>query len=167
MKKVFQTVVDPNKGNCMQAVIASLFDKELEEVPNFIECEDWFKSLYEFIQPLGYDYHGMFHNKNYSRLLTPTFSCFNEEVWHAPSILTRANLKKYKGVNGYFFASVLSPKYFNYKDGLEAHTHAVIVDVNCNVVHDPNPEYKGILEYPLAKLLKYNGIIDVFDISKK
>ena len=167
MKKVFQTIIDPGKGNCMQAVIASIFDKELHEVPNFIECEDWFKVMYEFIQNEGYDYHGMFHNKNFSKLLTPTYACFNVQKWHIPSTLSIANLKKYKGVNGYFFGSVLSPKYFNYRDGLDSHTHAVVIDINCNIVHDPNPEYKDILQYPLADLLKYNGIINVFDISKK
>lgn len=41
MKKVFQTIVDKDHGNCMQAVVASLFELELDDVPNFIEMESW------------------------------------------------------------------------------------------------------------------------------
>lgn len=45
MKNVFQTVVGngvktSERGNCMQAAIASLFDLELYEVPNFIELDN-------------------------------------------------------------------------------------------------------------------------------
>lgn len=168
MIKIYQTIIDKGRGNCMQAAIASLFDLNIENVPNFIEYKDgWFSPLYKFLETQNYSYEGMLHNKNYSRMLTPTFRCFNEEKWHMPSILTKTNLKKNEGVNGYFFASVLSPKYFNYKDGIEKHTHAVIIDKNYNIVHDPNPEYEKIFKYPLADLLKYNGIIDVFLINPK
>ena len=31
MNKVFQTIVDPGKGNCMQAVVASLLNEKLEK----------------------------------------------------------------------------------------------------------------------------------------
>jgi len=36
MKKVFQTRVSKENGNCAQAVIASLFELRLEEVPDFV-----------------------------------------------------------------------------------------------------------------------------------
>lgn len=39
MIKVYQTMVDRGHGNCMQAVIASLLEKPLEEVPRFLEQE--------------------------------------------------------------------------------------------------------------------------------
>jgi hypothetical protein len=63
-----------------------------------------------------------------------------------------------------FFASVLSPKYFNYTSGFTA-THAVLIDKDYNIVHDPNPAYQEILNYPLANLLGYNGILDVYLIN--
>ena len=39
MTKAYQTIIDKSHGNCMQAAVASLFDKKLEEVPNFIEMK--------------------------------------------------------------------------------------------------------------------------------
>lgn len=162
MKKIYQTIV----GNCMQAALASLFNLELEDVPHFLSYgEDCFKVWHKFISDQGYKEHNMLFNKNYNRLLAPTHSCFNKENWYKPSILNKTNLKKHGGVDGLFYASVLSPKYFNYNDGF-LNCHAVIIDTNCNVVHDPNPEYEKILKYPLADLLKYNGIINVTLIKK-
>lgn len=165
MKKVFQTIVDKGHGNCMQAAVASLFDCELEEVPNFIKYKDgWFKPLYEFLTPRGYCYDGMLHNKNYNTLMNPTHDCFNEVKWSRKHIITKTKLCYEEGVNGYYLASVLSPIYFNWQTGISA-THAVIIDVDYNIVHDPNLAYQEILQYPLADVLGYNGIIDVFLIN--
>jgi hypothetical protein len=151
----------------MQAAIASLFDTTLEDVPNFIEYKDgWFSPLWEFIQNKGYSYQGMLHNKNHSNLYHPTLNCFKKENWFSKSIISPKKLYKEQGVNGLFFASVLSPKYCTINDGYHS-THAVIIDKDYNIVHDPNPEYENILKYPLADLLKYNGIIDVFLINPK
>lgn len=167
MIKTYQTIIDKGHGNCMQAAIASLFNITLEAVPNFIEYKDgWFSPLWEFLQSQNYSYQGMLHNKNYSKLLHPTDDCFKVINYHKKSTLTLTNLKNETGVNGLFFASVLSPKYCNLNDGFHS-THAVIIDKKCNIVHDPNPEYNSILKYPLADLIKYNGIIDVFIINPK
>jgi len=167
MTRVYQTIVDPNHGNCMQAVIASLLELSLDDVPHFLEFKDrWFTEFVKFLNKKGYRYHGMFHNKNYNRLLNPTSCCFKEERFHRPNILSITNLKKAKGINGYFYGSVLSPKNFNFGDGSNK-THAIIIDVNCRVVHDVNQEYKNIIKYPLSDLLKYNGVIDVYDLRKK
>ena len=65
MNRVYQTIIDQNKGNCMQAAIASLFEKKIEEVPNFIEFKNWFTPMYKFLIKKGYDYDGMIHNRNY------------------------------------------------------------------------------------------------------
>jgi hypothetical protein len=164
MRKIFQTIVDKRHGNCMQAAIASLFDLELEEVPNFIEYQNWYTPLMKFLPEQGYHYDGMLHNKSYVMLCTPTHECFKELKWHRPTMVTKKKLYKEQGVNGLFFASVLSPKYFNYTSGFTA-THAVLIDKDYNIVHDPNPAYQEILNYPLANLLGYNGIIDVYLIN--
>lgn len=165
MNPVYQTIVDPGKGNCMQAAIASLFEKKLEEVPNFIEYPDnWFSIMWDFIRKQGYDYRGMLHNKNYNTLMKPTDQCFRDVKWHKSSIITPKNLYKYEGVNGYFYAGVFSPKYFNWE---RQTTHAVIIDRDYNIVHDPSPAYKDLKRYPLSNLLKYNGIIDVYLIEKQ
>lgn len=55
MKPVYQTVVDPNIGNCMQAVVASMFELPLNKVPNFIESAQWALDLYTFFEDRNYD----------------------------------------------------------------------------------------------------------------
>jgi len=164
MKEVYQTVINPGHGNCMQAAIASLFDKELDEVPNFIEHDGYFQPLHKFLYENGYDYQGMLHNKKYTQLCTPTHFCFNNKKWHRPAIMTPKKLYKEQGVNGLFYAGVLSPKFFKWSS---QSTHAVLIDKDYNIVFDPNPAYKEILEYPLTDILGYNGIIDVFLINPK
>ena len=166
MIPVYQRIVDPGKGDCMQAAIASLFEVKWEDVPKFIEVPEkgWFKVMYEFIEKQGYRYGGVLYNKRYSTINTPTHECRNEVKWHRPSIITKKCLYKYEGVNGYFYAGVYSPKYFQWDRRTE---HAVIIDRDFNIVHDPNEGYKDLLNYPLTSLLGYNGIVDVFIIEKQ
>jgi len=45
MRPVFQTVVGNGLGNCHQAVVASLFELELDMVPNFIKYKKTEPSL--------------------------------------------------------------------------------------------------------------------------
>lgn len=155
MVKVYQTIVDKGKGNCMQAAMASLFDLELKDVPNFIEFENWFHPFYQFITENGYDYRGMLYNN------------WNHDIDKVKNKPCRFNeIKRMNGVNGLFFASVYSPKYYNPNDTHKT-GHAVIIDQNFNIVHDPNPEYKNLEKYPLADEMGYNGIKDIFMIEKK
>lgn len=127
MKKIYQTIVSQENGNCMQAAIASLFDLELDEVPNFIQLQidDPGKNanLEEmlFIQERGYEYCCYFPSMSYDK--KPT----EEQIERTLKILDADN-----GVNGYFYASVPSK---TFPDG----SHAVIIDKYMNVVHDPNP----------------------------
>lgn len=111
MKKVYQTIIDPNHGNCMQAVVASLFEMELDEVPNFIEFEDrWYLEMIKFYEERGYE--------------LGTISGSTEHMKIAAEFDG--------GVNGYFDATVESKLF-------PGRTHAVVVDKNLNIVHDPNP----------------------------
>jgi hypothetical protein len=103
----------------------------------------------------GYEYEGCLCNPHYyfRKLNDPPDDRFPE-------------LKEMEGVNGYFYAIVLSPKY--YKEGeIPLPTHAVVIDKHCNIVHDPNLNYKNLDKYPLSDEIGYNGIIDVFMINKK
>jgi hypothetical protein len=167
MKPVYQKNINHGMGDCMQAVIASLFEKELDEVPKFIEFGDrWWSELRKYFMKNGYSCTGYFHNKNYQSFLNPTYQCFNKEMFDKRQILSKNNLKKWTGVNGFFFASVLSPKYFTYKEKGFPVQHAVVIDKGFNIVHDPNPGYANILSYPLSDFLKFNGILEVLKINK-
>ena len=59
MKKVYQTRYGEKEGNCFQAALASLFELELEEVPDFcniysIETEEWYEEFLKWLQKRGY-----------------------------------------------------------------------------------------------------------------
>lgn len=89
MKKVFQTIVDKNKGDCMRAAVASLFDMEIEQVPHFglWAGGGWFQTLYYFAFANGWLY---------------------VDHQHRPKRL----FKKYS-VDGYYYASVPSLTFKN------------------------------------------------------
>src|SRR5574337_469578 len=109
MTPVFQTVVDKGRGNCHQAAIASLFDLELSQVPNFRLFPDatWFNVYWYFIYALGYEHKGSGYPD-------------------------RAKLREHGNVNG-FVSAVVPSKTFG-----PGTTHAVILDLDGLVVHDPN-----------------------------
>ena len=168
MKKVFQTVVDKNKGNCMQAAMASLFDKELDEVPNFIEQYNWWEVMEKFVESEGYEFSDMLYNFKFTSLIHFKSDCFEKPRYvyeYSVGELSTKNGEEYKynGVNGLFYATVCSPKNFDFNQHCY---HAVIIDRFCNVIHDPNPEYKDILQYPFADLIGYNGIVNVYTFEK-
>lgn len=154
MKKVYQTIVDNVHGNCMQAAVASLFEEELKNVPNFVEFsnDEWWNEFVKY-----------FESKGYKEIIP----LYNPIIW--PNILPEYSLdrlKEYNGINGYFFGKVCSPKY-NPEGILSGAWHAVVVDKNFNIVHDVNPNNINI-KYPLHEE-KYNGIrsIEVFEKIKK
>jgi len=139
----------------MQAAIASLFELPLEEVPEFVKLEDSHHHLIQFAYEKGYEFYGTLYNF----------------INSLEKYRTIKNLKKekYTGIDGYFYACVYSPKYYKYceeQDNILQVTHAVIIDKNYNIVHDPNPNNINVV-YPRADVLGYNGIIDVFLIDKK
>ena len=154
MKKVFQTIIDKDKGNCLQAAIASLFDQELDSVPNFIDFRDeWFHVLNKFVEEQGYEIHGTLYNKQAGLLDGTVNDNYEDRLDY---------IKELKGVNGYFYAAVHSPKFKKFKK-----THAVIIDKDFNIIHDPNPEYQGRKTYPLSKKIGHNGVLRVLMIEKK
>lgn len=68
MKPVLQTMFydatapkERQRGNCLTAVVASLLELPIENVPNFVQChvdtdggEDWWASLLTFVERHGY-----------------------------------------------------------------------------------------------------------------
>ena len=62
MKPIFQTILTPPHGNCLQASIASILELELDDVPNFMleDDDNWRKAYLDFmalhdLQPLFLD----------------------------------------------------------------------------------------------------------------
>lgn len=44
------------RGNCLQAAVASVLDLPLDEVPHFIEHDDWERVFSDFLHARGLDY---------------------------------------------------------------------------------------------------------------
>jgi hypothetical protein len=156
MKKVFQTILagvnEPKgkRGNCMQAVVASLLELSLDDVPNFIDSDLWWDDYVNFMKQEGYEYINVYYNPNAYK---------NDEI-REESLIN--NIKNHEGVNGYFKAVVASPKYWESEQG----THAVIIDKDLNIVHDPSPNYQDVIDYPEADEIGYHGIRQIWVFDK-
>ena len=158
MKPVYQTIIDKNKGNCMQAMYASLFELELEEVPNFSlwwnenppDDRHWSQVEWDFIKKQGYSEGRTLYNPN----CRPNGISQRDKNKVLKEYCLEA-VKEHNGVKGCFYASVLSPIFYKNDGG----THCILVDNNFNIVHDPNPEYRGLTEYPLSEKNGYKGIL--------
>lgn len=163
MIKVYQTIVDREHGNCMQAAIASLFELSLDKVPHFLEYRDkWFETFYAFVREQEYEFDGTLYNYNQWRIINKRLKRPT-----AKGLRTKLNkIKKMAGVDGYFYASVYSLKYYDVNDNPPI-THAVIIDKNLNIVHDVNPNNAGVVSYPESKKLKFNGILNIYMINPK
>ena len=162
MIPIYQTFIDGKRGNCMQAVMASLFELSLEKVPNFIELGDeWHNSMCSFIYDQGYELLGTLYNPNdfYAEVVSPKDiipECRFEEM-----------KTKYKGINGYYYAAVFSQKFYDpSKSWINQITHAVVVDSNLNIVHDPNRENKSN-GYLRSNEIGYNGVLYTYIIEKR
>ena len=138
MKKVDQTVVEQGEGNCMQAVVASLLELKLDEVPNFIKYLDTkdtdpYSELYKFMEKKGYD-------------VSPINILVDDEPVSALDVTEIDG-----GIDGFFYATVVSQTFANTN-------HAVVIDKELNIVHDPNPNR-------LALELKPEDILQFYTVK--
>jgi hypothetical protein len=148
MKPVYQTVVDMGRGNCMQAAFATLFDKELSEVPDFKILENRYKGegktawlfVMNWLDEIGYEIETWLHPEN----------TLNQDNTYSIQEL----LKYVPSINGHFYATVRSNKFYK-EFGI---THAVVINQSGETAHDPNPEYT---------LNNYHPIITIPVIIKK
>lgn len=53
MKPIQQTIFVSPHGNCLQACVASIFELELDQVPNFVDDKNWLYALQEFCAIFG------------------------------------------------------------------------------------------------------------------
>ena len=171
MKKVYQRIIDPTKGDCFKCCICSLLELDYDEVPNFVEIEDnreYTEAIKTFFLDHGYKFEWEeFINPKAMALEQPTAFCFEKRP--RGGCYCRKPLKKMRqeeGIDGLFLAAVYSPGHTNPDEHPIKHLHAVICDKDFNIVHDPNENYKGIREYPYSYIIGYNGIRSVELIRK-
>lgn len=119
MIKVYQTIIAKSTGNCMQATVASLLELPLDDVPHFLISKNLGTyGMFKFFMEWGFD------------------PCYINRGKYDTEFM-RKIAKFDGGVDGYFYAVVKSQTFENV-------SHAVIVDENLNVVHDPNPNQRAM-----------------------
>lgn len=121
MKPVEQLVSDGEVGDCMRAVVASLLELQTEQVPHF--------RLFETLNPrkLPNKAGGWFSVFSYF-LMANGYKLGHNKHFNSGDPLAEDS------INGHFFAVVNSRNF----EG----THAVVMDMNGVVVHDPSPTKK-------------------------
>lgn len=147
----------------MAAVYATLLNLQLEDVPNFVTYGDaWFDHCNSFLSGHNYEYSEYVINPN-----RPDVKHFNPDTNMFPT-----SLDGFDSFDGYYDAVVISPGFFEPDkhdfmiEDPPMPLHAVVIDKDFNIVHDPNPGYENE-PYPLADTLKFNGVIGVTIWSKK
>ena len=163
MKQVYQQIISSGNGDCMKATLCSLLELEYDSVCNFVEYEDWWQRMEAVLNDNGYKWGTRFFNEKKMDLWHPT-DCFRpylqlEEGFRLSDIMPEDT------IDGFLFGSVLSPHNYNSQD-MNKGLHMVVIDANCNIVHDPNPEYAGIHHYPLSRLLGFNGVLEAWGVRK-
>ena len=118
MIPVNQNIVDSVRGDCQRAVVASILGFEMDQVPHFrlFAHPTWWHVFYYFLLACGWEYMGQ----------------------HFPE---RSTLQLEDSIDGHFMACVPSRTY-PAEMGI---THAVLIDMQGLVVHDPHPNklYQG------------------------
>lgn len=163
MKQVYQKIFGDN-GDCMKASLCSILELDYDSVCNFVEYEDWWQRMEAVLNVNGYVWGKRFHNRKQQDIYRPT-DCFQPFVTlDNASILE--SISKEDTINGLLFGSVLSPGYFNYHEYPHWGLHMVVIDINCKIVFDPNPNYKGIDHYPFSRLIGFNGVLEAWGVKK-
>lgn len=164
MIKQYQEVVDADRGDCLRACVCSLLNLSISEIPNYFDAPNFHEAFMKSLSDNGYSLITHLWNPNNWYLTHPNGSCFEENRYIKEYSLEA--LGSYQGVDGYFIGAVISPNNFSWGLGPLDHTHAVIIDKDFDIVHDPNPNYKDIIRYPFSRELGYNGVYVVYVIEK-
>jgi hypothetical protein len=164
MKKVFQTIHGRKNGNCLPAVMASLFEMNIEDVPHFNKFDNWYEEFIKFIESKECTIKRILYNAEDARIR----NLKGHQAWYnSDNPKDDLNdIKKYQGIDGFFHCGVYSPNNYDPEDEHPA-MHAVIIDKDFNIIHDPEKAYQDVKSYPRADDLGFNGIIDIFVIEKK
>lgn len=104
-------------GNCLQAVVATLLDLELDQVPHFAVYVDWFAAM-----------------RRWARERDGDFTYFEFPVPEQYA----AGWESVRGWGGYVILGGSSPR--------GPFGHVVVGTVDREVVHDPHPSRAGLVE---------------------
>ncbi len=166
MNKVYQRISDPRHGDCFKCAICTLLGLEYDDVPNYIEHENWLELAMATFDEHGYNMTGReLFNPNVMYLENPTDNIREDKKAYEPCTLDA--ITPDMGINGLFLAGVYSPNYTTPNEHPIEHLHSVLCDINFKIVFDPQKEYEDVINYPYSKLIGYNGIRSIDIITKK
>ena len=124
MRPIDQRVISNVNGDCFRACVASLLEVPYEDAFDLYSMigASWMEAFFPWLKQRGFEFNGMFN------------------VWNGKeNTLTWEELRNRSvGIKGCFIGWGISPRY---TDGT---THAVIVDGNGKVIHDPHPSKQGV-----------------------
>lgn len=109
MIPIDQTIVDAGRGDCVRACVASILEVPITAVPNFSDAPE---GLFHSV------YRATLHG--YGWIVCDAAHPKGVALWYG------------RGIDGHFVASVPSRN-------IEGGTHAVIINEDGLVVHDPSP----------------------------
>ncbi len=123
MKLVDQRLIHPKRGDCMRCTLATILDLDYEKVPDLAGIDTdggpWFAVMWKFLSDNGFEFVGTYSNAN--------------------GPLDFEDLRsRCPGVNGLYMGFGPSPRF-------EGVTHAVVIDGQGQIVHDPHPSRAGVL----------------------
>ncbi len=167
MIPVYQSYFEYPESDCMRAVVASLLELALDDVPNFVMAKDWESSVKRFFKRHGYKYVCKVNNVSVANFPYTDFEkgIVEEDIF--------SDIVSGGGIDGYFWADVYSEdndiEKLKLDGGYMPKLHAVVMDSNFRVVHDPYcVEGRGIFTgiYPFASEVGYGGIAYINLIKK-
>lgn len=138
-----KTTID--KGKIYQTAFASLFEIEIDDVPEFDKYNKalmWEKFMF-YVNYLGYKFQGCLYNANW--------------VGGNSDLIT--SLKFQRGIKGYFLALVTSPED-------KEKNHIVIINKMFDIVNVVYDKYIGIIGFPKHKEMGYNGIKQILLVNE-
>lgn len=131
MKPVFQTTVDPEKGDCFSAALASLLELPIEAIPRFAEIHGKYNMM-DAARPWLAEHHGL-------SIVT---------IQMEQELTTGDDIRLIGAVPG-------TPCIAGGRSAtFEGELHAVVGEIdeegmNFRMTHDPNPAGRGIVGRPL------------------
>jgi len=151
MIKLYQKIVDSNNNDSLRVCLCSLLELEVDDVPDFAKIHG----------SITIDENGRFNMYGWFDVFTDQVILTGSSFRNKLSGIELRRLHEYEGVDGLFIARVPSPKYW-ISDKL---THVILINKHFEVIHDPNPNHKGIVDYSNSEYPDYNGVMEVFIIE--
>lgn len=141
MKPVHQTIFEPPRGNCLQACIASLFEIDLGDVPNFMYYEDSWNDIYTMFLKDEFNIRPVMYDAN----------------WYQEGLDNKEHADWFKeyGIQGYHLIIGTSPRTKTSEKGY----HHCVIGYDLEIVFDPFPNSGLLLKDSVVEHVSYEFFV--------